>query len=391
MIDMNKIADKIPLSEFPNDTYIFLDEKCRIDLSKKLEKEFGFLRQAGKNIEITPATLYDWRLGVKIRKGRIIKRYISLIDLKKICDAIDVNMNDLQEYVIELKTSSRSGVIKNPKLPLSVVPETFAILGHLLGDGYGGENGNCAYVNTRKEALYNFVCKLTKAFGDVEYSINLKHNRVIISKIVPKILKKYFQISDFRSSKSYITQKVFDASKECLAEFVKAIIIDEGRIADSGIQIELSANKELTKNIQKICEKGLGYTCSSSGKSFFISCQSFPKVLEDMKDLIIIEKQKMFTKWFSRKSRKWYNRKRGVTKKEIVKLLLKKQMSTKELASEIGIKNDAVRTQIIGYHLNGKHIPGLLDLNLIEIKRMGRKDTRIFGIKNEDKVIKFMR
>jgi len=387
---MSKIVDKISLSEFPNDTYIFLDEKRRIDLSKKLEKKFGFLRQAGKKIGITPATLYDWRLGIKIRKGKIIKRYISLMDLKRICNAISVDINSLQKHVIELKTGSRSGIIKNPKLPMSIVSETFAVLGHLLGDGYGGENGNCAYVNTCREALYNFIGKLTKAFGNVEYSINLKHKRIIISKIVPKILKNHFQIYDFRSSKSYINQKVFEAPRECLVELIRAIIVDEGRIFDSGIQVELSANPKLTEDLQKICERRLGYVCNSYDGGFIISCQSFPRVLKDMKHFKIPEKQKMFLKWFNRKSRKWYNRKRGITKEEIIKLLLKKEMSTKELASKIGIKNDSVRTQIMGYYLNGKRIPGLINLDFIEVKRKGQKNTRIFGIKDIDKIIEFV-
>lgn len=376
----------IQLSEFPSDTYIFLDKKCRNKIIEKLEKKYGYLTRAGKKIGIVPRNLYEWKSGIIIKYGKPVKRYISLYNLKTICNAIDADINSLQKYVTEIKTGSRSGVIKELKLPLPIVSETFAVLGHMLSDGYGGEMGNACYVNTSNDALYNFIDKLKKAFGNVHYSINIKHNRVIISKLVPKILKKYFDIDDFRSSKSKITSKIFNAPKDCLIEFVKAVIIDEGSVADSGVYVDFVANPKLTKDFKRICEE-LDYSCYLSKGCVIISSRSFPKLLKDIKNLVISDKQKMLLKWFNRKSRKWYNRYRGTTKKEIVELLLKKPMSVKELSSEINVKCECIRAQIKGYSRKGRYVPGLIDLGILEVKDKGWKDTAIFGVKDTSKAL----
>jgi hypothetical protein len=386
-----KPVDFLPLSEFPLDTYVFISDDKRKELFENIEEKYGFLTKAGKELNITSCDLYFWKLGFCNKKGKIIKRYIPLSILERICKSINEDVDNLQKYISELKTNSRSGIIKNPTLSLPIIPETFAILAHFLGDGYGGENGNSNYTNTSKEALYNFVDKLKKSFGDVEYSINLKHKKVIVSKIVPKILKKYFEIDDFRSSKFYITQRISDAPRGCLVELIKAFIIDEGRIGDSGIQIELVANPKFTKELQRICQEKLGYKTSSSRNCFIISCKSFPLLLKDMKNLVIPEKEEMLLKWFKRKSRSWYNKKKNDTKKEIVKLLLKTPMTTKDLSLNIGVKTESIRTQIKGYYLNEKYVSGLVDLDLVKPVNKGWRNANIFGIKDRNKAIEFIR
>lgn len=373
--------DCINLSDFPEDTYIFLEENERIKLFNKLEEKYDFLSKASQALDITGAELYFWKKGYSNKRKGKVKRYIPLNVLKTIYRDINADVNILQDNVSEIKANSRAGLIRNPSLPLQIKPETFALLGHFLSDGYGGEIGNACYISNSKEARENFISKLKSAFGDVEYSILEKHHRIIVAKIVPKILKRYFGIDDFRTGRVKFPEKIFNAPKPFLIELLKAIIIDESRIGDSGIHIEFSPKSCLNKVTKKLCKR-LGYKLLNYKKAVIISPRSFPKIKEDMKDFIIPSKQEMFLRYFKRKNREWYNRYRGTTKEEILGLLSKRDYSIRELASKLNIKGGGVRDQIVGYNFKGRRIKGLLELGLVKVKRMRWHNTRIFCIKN---------
>lgn len=283
--------ESFPLSQFPIDTCIFLKSEARRILFGKLKKKFGSLRIAGIHIGIPGAELYSWQRGFSNKKkGAKVKRYVSLPALKLICKELNLSVDSLQKNVLEIKANSRGGLIKNPCLPLKIMPATFAVLGHFIGDGYGGESGNACYVNKSPEALQNFVEKLNLAFGDVEYTRLDKHYRVVVSKIVPKILKKYFEIKDFRAGKCILSGKLLNSSKHYLIEFLKALIIDEGRVSDSGIDLEFSPKAHLKHALKIVCKK-LGYGFSH-GKYFIISSKSFPVLRGDMGDLVVPKKVK---------------------------------------------------------------------------------------------------
>ncbi len=374
--------DHFELSNFPEDTYFFIRANTRYSLFDKLKNRFGSLRAAGEHLAIPGAELYSWKNGFSNKERqhkKRVKRYIPLPALDKISKATGVSLKELQRSVIEIKTGSRSGLIKNLTLPLEIKPETYAVLGHFLGDGYGGERGNSCYVNKSPEAIENFVKKLRLAFGNVEYTVLPQHYRVIVSKIVPKILKQYFEISDFRTGKAKLSSKLLKAPNECLVEFLKALIIDEGSVMDSGIYLEFSSRAHLINDLKKICSK-LGYQYSD-GKHFIISVKSFPRIIKDMKNLVIPSKQQALLSYFKRKGRGWYNRNRNTTKKEILHLLTKNPMSVREIALRLNIRKGSVRMQLKGYSLNNRPIKGLLDLGLVEPKAKGWRNSTIFGLK----------
>ena len=379
----------INLSDFPNDTYIFLKPEKRNEICRKLEEKYGYLTRCRKIVNIN---FYSFRDGDWKKKGKQIRCYISLQHLKKICDLLNIRVNDLHSHIEEIKTSSRSGVIKSPKLPLEVTPEMFAVLSHLISDGYGGEKGRSVYVNINKEARENFISKLNASFGDVYWSWNPNHPEyVCISKLVPKVLKKYFKIKDLRSRKSKITELIRTAPKEHIIEFLKAIIIDEGRIADSAIYIEFKANPRLTHAVKDLCEKRLGYKCSISKNVLLISCKNFEVIKKEMQNFIIPHKQEKFMKFFKRKARRSYNRYKGTTKKEIITCLLKKPLSVSEIAGMLDLKDSGVRDQICGYNLKEKRIPGLIDLGIVNIQTLGRYSTRIFTISDKNKAEAYLK
>lgn len=380
----------LTLSQFPEDTYVFIKNKKREDIFNKIEKKLGYLTK----IEgIIPRNLYEWRYGKFIRKnGKEVKRYIPLPKLKKLCKIINININDLQPHIQEIKTSSRSGIIKNPKLPLKITPETFALLGHFIADGYGGEKGVSRYINVSEEARENFIKKLKKVFGNIYYSTNPKYPHYVnIAKIIPKILKKYFKIKDFRNSKPLLTKKILNAPKKYLIEFIKAIIIDEGSVRDIGIEIGITANPKLTNQIRKICIDRLNYKCIKYKNTFRISTENYLQISKDMNNLIIPQKQERFQRYFKRKSRKWYNRYKNSTKKEIIKQLLNKPMDVIELSGNLNIFASGVRDQIKGYDLKGKRVLGLIDLEIVRIKNLGYRNIQIFEINNKDKALSFLK
>lgn len=383
----------INLSEFPEDTCVYIKDKKRKELFKKLERKYIYLIRAQNKLNIKSSNFYDWRKGYLIRKnGKVIRLYIPLQKLKVICKNLKMNANSLQKDIKFIKVNSRAGTIKNPKLPLRVVPETFAVFGHLISDGYGGENGNACYVNTSDEAIKNFIKNLKIAFGNVEYHILKKHNRIIIPRLIPKILKKYFSIKDFRSSKSNLTKKILLAPRKYLLAFLKAIVIDEGSIRDIGIEINFTANKRLTNQVQKLCENRLKYICRKTYKNgFIISGENFNKIKEEIKDFIIPKKQKMFLKWFNRKSRTWYNKYKGTTKKKIIKALLSNSMSVSQLAFKLNINESGIRDQIKGYNLKGRYISGLLNMGIVKINSFGWRGTAIFDIKDEERALGFLK
>ncbi len=374
--------ESLSLSDFPRDTYILLNTEARDLLFGYLKNKFGSLRNAGLHLGLPGAELYAWHKGVSKKSkqsAKIVNRYISLPRLKILCESTNVTLNSLQSSIKAIKASSRGGLIKNPVLPLQIKPETFSILGHLIGDGYGGEKGNACYINKSKEAIDNFIAKLKLSFGDVEYTTMPKHYRVIVPKVVPKILKQYFEIEDFRTGKARLSQKLLNSPNDCLIEFLKALIIDEGRVSDSGIYLEFSPRALLVDDLKKICSK-LGYRYLN-GKYFIISSKCFPKIAEDMRDLVIPKKQQILLNFFKRKERKWYNKEKGETKKEILTLLAKKSMTVEELASVLNIKRESVRLQLKGYNLNNNYIKGLLDQGLVEVKSLGWRNAAIFSLK----------
>ncbi len=369
------------LSDFPEDTCILLEENTRETIFSKLEEKYGSLGKARKELSISGSSLYSWKNGFELKKHGKVNRFIPLNSLKKVCCAIDLQVNSLQNQVEEIKANSRAGVIRGPQLPLKIIPGTFAVLGYFLSDGYGGERGNASYVSKSPEARDNFIAKLKASFGDADYLILEKHWRVIVAKIVPKILKKYFQIPDFRTGKVIFPESMFDYQKPCLIELLKAMIIDEGRINDNGIAIEYSPKSCLTEVAKRLC-KILGYNIQNYKHAAIISPKSFPQVKEDMGDFVIPSKQADFTKYFKKNKRGWYNQASGVTRTQILELLSKRNYSIKGLGAELNIGTGAVRDQVVGYTSKGARVKGLLESGIIEVKPIGWRTTRIFGIKS---------
>jgi len=369
------------LSDFPEDTCILLEKNARKIIFSQLEEKYGSLGLARKELKIKGSSLYSWKNGFELKKHGKVNRFIHITSLKKLCYALGLEINSLQNQVQEIKASSRAGIIIKPQLPLQIIPETFAVLAHFLSDGYGGEKGNACYISKSPEAMDNFIVKLKVSFGDVDHSILKKHWRVIVAKIVPKILKKYFQILDFRTGKVVFPEQIFSYPRPFLVELLKAIIIDEGRIGDGGIEILFSPKSCLTEVSRRLCKK-LGYQVQNYKKSAIISVKSFDMIKEDMGDFVIPSKQAAFLKHFTLKNRKWYNRHRGHTKAEILKLLRKQDLTIKELGYLLNIGTGNLRDQLIGYNLQGRRIKGLLELGLVEVKRIGWRNGRVFGIKS---------
>ncbi len=247
----------ITLNNFPDETFIFLEENYRKELLESAYSLFGTLTKLAKKINISPTRLSYWFAGKQkdYKANKVGIQFIPLSKLKLISKYLvedgreEFSMENIEKKVLMYRMQA-GNPIKNPKFPIRESPQLTRLLFHLLGDGYSGKKGeNAGYRNTCKELLEEFKEDL-KIFGDVpiyeqEYSIKF-------TRLLAKVIEDFYEV-DCGCYDSCISKKMFQISKENLCFGIRAFVDDEGSVYSHSIRIT-SANFNLLNGIKEILD-----------------------------------------------------------------------------------------------------------------------------------------
>lgn len=321
---------------FPDDIYVLIKKTHRIRL-------FGEpLYRIAKRLNVSRSTVLGWYRA----KWKNKVQFMPVWAIKKLHEFYNLGYLKTEKNIISYRAIN-GNIIGSPKLPIKESPELFQIIGHLYADGYGGDIKGAIpnYCNTSLESREEFIKLLRVCFGDVPYNHMPRHHVVSFSKAIVKIIKIFYGIDDFRSSKSRIPLTILQKPNNFLKSLIKAFIIDESCIRDPGVDI-YCGNFELLSNIKKICIK-LSYETSSikigSGVFYIkIHSKSIPKLIRDMEKIPHKEKQEKLELQLFIKNRGWFFKKRGETRTDIINLLKTKPRTISELCSLLGISSKSI-------------------------------------------------
>jgi len=238
----------------------YIPEKITVDLTTKSKENFATL--IGKDIykianklKITPARIYDYFFTQSSQ--------IPLDSLIKISSFFNINLEELEKDFISYKHKlvPIKNSVFNPILPLEISPYFTSIVSHLFFDGSLPKDGKGAYYNQkRKSSMDLFTKKLTKVFGDIQYSITKDHRDVLkcrFPRITGEICKNIYEVETFHGNIARIPQTIFNLDKDNRSAFFLSAILDEGSIAYDGHIIFGVNNKPLCEDL-RIFGKGLG-------------------------------------------------------------------------------------------------------------------------------------
>ena len=332
----NKFKE-IHIWDFPDDIYILLDE----DYTKSLFKES--LYRIAKRLNRSRSTVLGWYRC----SWRDKSQYMPIWALKKLHELYKINKALTEQHVVSYRIAAGKP-ITNPILPIIGDSYIFRIIGHLIGDGSGGdEKGSTPnYCNTSLPVRMEFIELLKNTFGEVHYNHMPKHHALTFSKAIVLIIKKQYKINDFRGSKCVLLDDFLEQDKSLLMAFVKSFIIDESTIRSSGIDI-YCGNYQVLTVLKKVCLK-LGYRVGKikrGNEVFYFRIYSY-SLIQLKNDIgIMSHKQKEERLLFSISllERGWKQRKRWVVRSQIIKLLKEKPMTVYEICFKLGIGFTSIR------------------------------------------------
>jgi len=233
-------------------------KKISVEITKELKEKFWSLIKGktyalSKEINLTTARFYDYFLHKKCP--------IPLHVLIKLSHLFNISLLDVEKNIIMYKHMfvPNKNSIKDPKLPLKISPYFTSIISHLYFDGSVPEDGKGTYYNQKDEKIMNdFISKVKKVFGDVQYSLARDHRGVLkcrIPRIIGEICKHIYRVDSFGTFDSRISKKIFNLSKEHKIAFILTAILDEGSITYDGQIFFGVSNKLLCEDIKKICNQ----------------------------------------------------------------------------------------------------------------------------------------
>ena len=254
------------------------------DLGKKInikvKKEFiGLINKRIKEEFRTKRRVYTelikfYHISFSTFKDRMKRSYKYFIDLEillNLCKLLDIPLDELQNNILAYKTRRGHNYIENPKLPVEITPLFDMLVAHHIADGnvVNPKNGRKPYFSYRQyDEKYRrlYIKKIESVFG------KLNHNNSYLND--KKITKIYFpvpcselmfnlynmDINSFKSKNARIPKEIFKKNWKHKLAFLLGIIIDDGSVDSSLIVIRLK-NRELIKDLQKICIQ-LNYSTS---------------------------------------------------------------------------------------------------------------------------------
>ena len=396
----------ININDFPQDrTVLFLKEDYRLRLFNKSMEIFGSNKEFLKFFNRKNYNFIEtWKNGKITRNSKwITKQGIVLNHIFKLSDYLinkgykEFNIRNIQRNIISYKFKGKSLLVNNPKLPINIKPELFRIIAHMICDGSALDNNTHYYKNIRKELLEQLRNDLILVFGNVETT--LKKEIIIIPSMLMKILSKKY---NFRAGTfdSRIPEILFRLPREYSKLFIQAFFDDEGTVSDSNLKF-YSFNKYLLNDLrtliltkfpefnsiselrqrektQKSGKKGIEYHFVIGSKDM-ATYQSLISSSHNIKKKDIDFSIKI-------KNKKWNHRNKGLTKIMILKFLIEKPKTVKEISRNVFTSKTTVRKHIKGYNnYRKRNCKSLIDLGLIKFDKIGEYNSLVYNITNEGK------
>lgn len=226
--------------------------KLEFNSPHKIVDELNNSRFAKKNkIILVPARWYEWFIFQESYPPLWVICYLN----KKMKRSI----NEIEQNIIIYKQKHvpKINSIKNPKLPLKIDPLLTSFVAHLFFDGSLPKDGKGVYYNQKSQTIAKNVINNVKfVFGDVYYSIKKDHREVLkcrFPRIIGETCKSVYNIKSFGTKDSRISKLIFELNEEHKLAFLISAILDEGSIAYDGSIIFGVANKQLCKDMKKLC------------------------------------------------------------------------------------------------------------------------------------------
>lgn len=334
-----KYNSEIHWWHFPNNIFILLKDGYR----ESLFQESNY--RIAKRLKVSVSAVRAW----KYAKWDKYVRYTPIGVLKKLHELYNIPFSQTEKHIVSY-SACHGGHIDYPKLPIKESPDLFQIIGHFFGDGSANKIKMPSYCNTSTQVRNEFKRLLYSVFGKVMLKEYSQNHTINFPRAISRIIMHSYKINDFGTFASRIPRNIKTKNPYLLKGIIKAFIIDEGSIRDSGIDI-YSANINLLTDLQQICSK-LKYKCGcirrGAGCYYFkILSQSIPKLIKDLSPIPYEKKNKRLNFILERQNRNWDHKKEGFTKQKIIELLTVKPRTIFELALELSI---APKT-IGGYHL----------------------------------------
>ncbi len=206
-------------------------------LKQKRQKKKLFQRQLAKKINVAQTTISSYELG-KLNAKRE--------QLKKICNALDINFKDF------IKNNTRPFLYKKIKLPIKLNEKFAQFLGYLIGDGCI-EKDRITFFEQYRDLALSYQKKFSKLFEmDLSYRFRKNKNyhqiRFTSRPLVRLIQNEFPEIK--KSLDSEIPQKILQSNNEIIASFLKGIFDAEGYVSTRK-QVALGINnKRLVQQLQ---------------------------------------------------------------------------------------------------------------------------------------------
>lgn len=247
----------ISLKDFPDNIFIYLEERYRKRLLERAYNLAGSLEKLARIINISPSRLSSWYKGKQrdYKRNKIGLQFLPISKLKLISKLLVEDNN--HEFVMEnierntiMYRMQAGNPIKNPNFPIKESPEMIRLLFHLLGDGYGGKKGECAnYKNTCPELLEEFKNDL-RIFGNVP--LYKQKDSIKFPRVIATIIKEFYSI-DLRTFESKITKKIIKIPKKWICQGIRAFADDEGTIYTNSVRLT-SGNYDLLAGIGRLLD-----------------------------------------------------------------------------------------------------------------------------------------
>ncbi len=256
---------KITLWDLPDNVYIKIKNPCRSNFFNYAIKLVGGTTRLAKLLKIKSIrNLYSYKNAELFTSLRIVKNILSMFPENKKSYFISYIENNIEE----IKTSSNSKSLKNPRLPIRFSPEFSGLAGHIIGDGGIFDlNGTFVahYSNKSRFLINQFKNYILDSFGDIEiyeyYDKRKNAYRLTAPSIIGLILSIFLEQQ--HGDSKHIPEFIISSNKLYKTVFLRALFDDEGSISGRAINISMS-NKEVIIKIKKMLEE----FCIKPGKIY---------------------------------------------------------------------------------------------------------------------------
>ncbi len=363
---------EIHFNDLPKDIYVELKDDFREKLFRTAISSIGSKSKTslGKifNTHDTQ-TLRLWSQETRL----------TIEQLEKLQEITKVTTEDIERSITSIGIrSDNKKRIYGPKLPFSLKDLVY-VYSHFVFDGCVSKK--YSYFMAVEEKLLEYHRSRLQNFGGVNTNFSENDKQLFIPRTLVNIIKDLFNVNSFKSLEATIPVKlktIAIENKEIANEIIKAAITDDSWVEDK-VSFSVS-NERLSRDVWEITKTH--YTVGKfpekpririgiSGKDaiewkWSILSSSLSDFQRNIK-LPLTHKQERIDFAVKRQNREWYKRKPNETKKLIIKSLLEKPKSIKELCFELNVRTTSIQNLINGIHCSSQNTFGLKELGIVGI------------------------